>query len=188
MKHLHLTKLFAFAFIILLSITSCSQDELSDGELSGITVSLKTTSNDTNAVFLEIEDVQVRIGKDASLASSWTSLETINSGIHNVSDLNGDLELMLVNQSEMSSTYIYEIRLVLGDNNFLNMNETLVSLDVTGEGCKTPSNIIETEFNANHFYNVIINLDLDESVSFDENESMMTFKPKSYTEIRQIEY
>ncbi len=188
MKHLHLVKHFIFAFIVFLGAASCSQDELSNGELSGVTVSLKTTSSEADDVFLEIEDVQVRISDDVDSTSSWVSLKTINSGTHNVSDLNDDLELMLVDQFEMASTYIYEIRLVLGDNNFLNINETLVSLDIEGSGSKTPSNLVGTEFTANSVYNVVINLDLDQSISYNESEGMMTFNPKLYTEIRQIEY
>ena len=188
MKHLHLFKLFIVAFIVFLGTTSCSENELSNGELSGVTVSLKTTSSDATDVFLEIEDVQVRISEDVNSTSSWVSLKTINSGTHNVSDLNDELELMLVDQFEMVSTYIYEIRLVLGDNNFLSINETLVSLDVDGSGSKTPSNLVGTEFTGNSAYNVIINLDLDQSISYNESEGMMVFNPELYTEIRQIRY
>ncbi|MFD1017174.1 DUF4382 domain-containing protein [Winogradskyella rapida] len=187
MKLLQHLKSVTLILVVLISFSSCSKEELnSDGELSGISVSLKSSSALTSEVYLEIEAVQVRTGKDANSEASWVSLTDINAGTYNVSDLTDDLELTLVNESEMASGFIYEMRLVLGDNNFLNMNEVLVSLDVVGD--KTPSNVVETEFMANRFYDVIINLDLDEAISYDENTAMMTINPKLYTEIRQMQF
>ena len=75
--------------------------------------------------------------------------------------------------------------MVLGDNNFIDVNEILVNLDVTENGNATPSNLVKTEFAGNHIYDVVINLDVDESVIFDENENMMILDPKLYTEIRK---
>lgn len=186
MKHLQILKLFAFTFAILLSTTSCTKDDLdSDGQFAGISVSLKSTTSDLNKVYLDIEDVQIKVKEDGSLANAWMSLKAINTGTHNVSDLKGGSELLLVNHFEIKSAYIYEIRLVLGDTNFIDINQTLVSLDVAQIGNATPSNLVKTELKANHIYDIIINLNIDESIRYDVDENMMVLDPKLYTEIRQ---
>jgi len=187
MKYLHGIKFIAFSIIILLSATSCSKEELGrDRDFAGITVSLKSSAGNLNKVFIDIEDVQVKVKEDGSLPSSWISLSTINTGTHNVSNLRGDSELLLVDHFEIRPTYIYEIRLVLGDNNFIDVNETLVNLDVTEIGNATPSNLVSSQFEGNHIYQLVINLDIDESISLNEGENMMILNPKLYTEIRKF--
>lgn len=187
MKYLHNIKFIAFAFIILLSITSCSKEELGrDRDFAGITVSLRSSAGNLDKVFIDIEDVQVKVKEDGSLPSSWISLNTINTGTHNVSDLRGNSELLLVDHFEIRPTYIYEIRLVLGNNNFMDVNETLINLDVTENGNATPANLVSSQFEGNHIYQLIINLDIDESISFNEDEDMTILNPKLYTEIRKF--
>lgn len=186
MKHLHLIKLSIVAFVILLNATSCTKEEIdSDKHLVGVSVHLKSTTNNSNKVYLDIQDVQVKVKDDGSLPSAWMSLNTINSGTHNVSDLRADSELLLVDHSEIKSTYIYEIRLVLGENNFMDINQTLVSLDVAEIGNARPSNLVKTELESHHIYEVVINLDIDKSIRFDEDQDMMILNPKLYTEIRK---
>ncbi len=94
----------------------------------------------------------------------------------------------MVDNFEIESTYIYEIRLVLGNNNFIDLNNTLHSLDVSTLGNATPSNLVRTELVKHRFYDFVIDIDIDESVSFNEDENMMVLNPKLYTEIRQIQY
>lgn len=186
MKPIQTIKLFVFTLIII-NFSSCAKDDINnDSEYAGITVSLKSDSSELKKVFLEIEGVQVKVKEDGSLPNAWVNLSTINTGTHDVSDLRSESELLLVNNSEIKSTFIYEIRLVLGDNNFMNINETLVSLDVIENGNATPSNLIENEFEGNHFYNIMINLDIDASISFNETENMMTLNPKLFTEVRKF--
>ena len=187
MKYLQSIKFIAFSIIILLVTTSCSKEELGrDENFAGITVSLKSAEGNMDKVFLEIEDVQVKIKEDGNLPNAWIGLNALNTGTHNISDLRGDSELLLVNHFEITPTYIYEIRLVLGDNNFININNTLVNLDVTESGNATPSNLIKRNFEGNHIYDIIINIDIDESISLDEDEDMMILNPKLYTEIRKF--
>ncbi|MFK7831842.1 MAG: DUF4382 domain-containing protein [Winogradskyella sp.] len=187
MKHLQVTKLVVLICLIFFSLTSCSKEEVGrDQDFAGITVSLKSDSGELNNVFLDIEDIQVKITEDDNASSAWMSLNTINTGSHNVSDLRGDTELLLVNHYEIKPTYIHEIRLVLGDNNFINVNDMLVHLDVTEIGNAKPSNFVKKAFEGNHIYQVVINLDIDASVDFNATENMTVLNPKLYTQIRKF--
>lgn len=187
MKHLQTVKFSVLTFIILLSATSCSKEDLGrDQDFAAITVSLKSIGGEVDEVFLDFEDVQVKIKEDGNLPSAWISLNTINTGNHNVSDFRGESELLLVDHFEIRPAYIYEIRLVLGDNNFINLNETLINLEITENENAMPTNLVRSNFNGNHIYQIVINLDLNESISFNEAENTMILNPKIYTEIRKF--
>lgn len=188
MKHLHTLKVLVFTFIILTSTMSCSKEDTDNGNTSiaAVSVSLKSTTEDSNKVYLDIADVQIRVKEGT--ANDWVSLEAINTGAQNISALNNDTQLQLVDFVEIESAYVYEIRIVLGDNNFMDINQTLVSLDVTDKGSDTPSNLVHTAFEANHIYDIVLDLNLDESISYNASDNMMVLNPKLYTEIRQIEY
>ena len=188
MKHLQAIKFLAFTFIVLISATSCSKDEVdTTGELAAVSVSLKSTNQDLNKVYLDIADVQIRVTEEKS-TSNWVSLNAINAGTHNVSALTADNQLQLVSYFEIKSAYVYEIRIVLGDNNFMDIDQTLFSLDVADKGNATPSNLVNSEFEANHMYDIVIDLNLEESISFNTSDNMMVLNPKLYTEIRDIQY
>lgn len=187
MKHLQRIQIIIITLVLSISFSSCSKDDLDrDGNKAAISVTLKSDFSTYNNVYFDIEDVQVRVKEDASLANAWVSLNTINIGTHNVSELISDSELLLVDHFEVSPTFIYEVRLVLGDNNFININDTLVSLNIESNGNNTPSNLIKRDFEASYFYQLEIHVDLDESVSFNEEENMMVLNPKLYTEIRKF--
>ena len=189
MKHLQPIKSFFFTLVILACFTSCTKDDLNeDLNFSSVSVKLKSTTGELDKVYLEIEDVQLRVKEDGNLANAWLSLNAINKGTHNAYDLKEDSELQLVEDFQIESTYIYEIRLVLGDNNFIDLDNILQSLDVTNLGNATPSNLVRTELVKNRFYDFIIDIDIDKSISFNEEENMMVLNPKLYTEIRQIQY
>ncbi len=96
--------------------------------------------------------------------------------------------MQLVDDFQIESTYIYEIRLVLGDNNSIDLDNILHSLDVINLGNARPSNLVRTELVKNRFYDFIIDIDIDKSISYNEDENMMILNPKLYTEIRQIQY
>ena len=187
MNHLQSIKTIVLSLVFLISYTSCTKDDLGrDGNKAAITVNLKSNLSDYDDVYFDIEDVQIKVKEDGSLPNAWMSLNTINTGTHNVSELRSDSQLLLVDHFEVNPTYIYEVRLVLGDNNFMNVNDVLVNLDITSSGNGTPSNLIKRDFEASYIYQLEINIDLDESVSFNDDENMMILDPKLYTEIRKF--
>lgn len=190
MKHLQTIKFLVLTFIILTSATSCSKDDMGNknSQLAAVSVSLKSTTQDLNKVYLDIEDVQIRVKEEKTATNAWVSLNAINTGTHNVSALNDDAQLQLVDFAEIESAYVYEIRIVLSDNNFIDINQTLFSLDVLDKGNATPSNLVNTEFQSNHIYDIVIDLNLDESISFNATDNMMVLNPKLYTQIRDIQY
>lgn len=189
MKSLQTIKSVVFAVIILVCFTSCSKDDINtDAQFAGVSVKLKSTVGELEKVYIEVESVQLRVKENAEALDAWVTLNTINEGAQKTSDLIENSELLLVDGFEIKATSIYEIRLVLGDNNFVDLNNVLYSLDITEAGNAAPSSLVQSELLANHFYDFTIDIDIDESVSFDEAENMMVLNPKLYTELRQTKY
>jgi hypothetical protein len=187
MKNLQPIKSLLFALLFSVCITSCSKDDISVDK-TRISVNLKSTIiGQLNKVYMNIIDVQLKV-KETSNSEAWLSLNTINQGTYDVSNLSEDSPLLLVDNLEIEASYIYEIRLVLGDNNFIDINNILHSLETSSLGNATPSNIINTELSSKRRYDIVVDVDIDESVSFNEQENMMVLNPKLYTAIRQIEY
>jgi hypothetical protein len=189
MKLLQPIKSFFFTLFILACLTSCTKDDInSDNNLSSISVKLKSATGELDKVYLEIQDVHLKVKDNENEPNAWVSLNAINKGTYNVYDLTEEAELLLVDDFEIESSLIYGIRLVLGDNNFIDLDNTLHSLDVSDLGNATPSNVLRTELVKHRFYDFVINIDIDKSVSFNEPENMMVLSPNIYTEIRQIQY
>ncbi len=189
MKILQPIKSIFFAISILACFASCTKDDINaESNLASVSVKLKSSTGELDKVFIEIEDVQLRVKENDNTPNAWLSLNAINLGTYNAYDLIEDSELIMVDNFEIESGYIYEIRLVLGDNNFIDLDNTLHSLDVSNLGNATPSNVVRKELVKHVFYDFVIDIDIDESVSFNEEENMMVLNPKIYTEIRQIQY
>jgi Domain of unknown function (DUF4382) len=187
MKQFRPVKALFLFLMISLFITSCSKEEIKhSGEMSSVTVNLKSTIGELNNVFIDIKAVELRVKLEENAPNAWVNLETINQGTHNTSEL--EVQLILVNDFIINSTNIYEIRLVLGENNFINLNNVLHNLDIADLGNSKPSNLLDTELIANRFYDFVIDIDIDNSISFNEDENMMILDPQLYTEIRQYQY
>jgi len=187
MKHLQSIKSLFLSLIILVCFSNCTKEDVnSNQQLSSISVKLKSTVGTYNKVFVEIEDVQLKVKEDENASNAWISLNAINQGTYNIYDLRDNSELLLVNNFEIKSTYIYEIRLILGDNNFMDLDNILYSLDVTDLGNSAPSNLVKIDLNSNHIYDFVINIDIDNSVSYNEDQNMMVLDPELYTEITQF--
>ena len=187
MKYIQNKKSLFLSLIILVFFASCSKDEIHSGNQSaGITVKLKSTVGEFDKVYLEIEDVQLRVKEDTNASNAWISLNTINIGTYNIYDLRDDSELLLVDHFEMNPKYIYEIRLVLGENNFIDINNNLISFDVVSLDSLKPTNLVELDVAANHIYDFIIDINVDNSISFNEAQNSMVLNPEIYTEVRKF--
>lgn len=185
MKQFQLIKTLFFLMLIF-TATSCSKEDIEDNsKATHISVKLKSSNQSLSKVYLDIEDVEIRTAEKPNTTSSWKSLNTINQGVFNVSDLKEDKTLLLVDDFEVEATYVYEIRLVLGDNNFMDISNVLYSLDLANA---TPSNLIETQLNPKRRYDMVIDIDLDKSLSYSQEAGVVVLSPKLYTAIRQIEY
>ena len=79
---------------ILLGVTlffSCNDDtgSVTDSGMSNISIKLVDEPGDFDNVFVDIQDVMVKVNDDSEGDQGWVSLDPINTGVYDLLDLTG---------------------------------------------------------------------------------------------------
>lgn len=150
-----------------LALTSCSDDDDAGANPDGnaqITVRMVDAPGDYDAVNLDVEEVQVKTGTltDGDTEEEWTSLET-EAGIYNLLDLTGGVSQLLVDD-EIPAGYIDQIRLVLGDNNSIEIDGEELALATPSAQQSGLKIMINDDLDPGEIYNYILDFDVEESI------------------------
>jgi hypothetical protein len=187
MKNLQPLKNLLFIILIGYFVTSCSKEEINGNEdYTSISVNLSSSSELYSDVFLDIKDVQIQTGADSQNPGSWTSLGAINSGVFNFADMNNGAELVLVEDLVIPVSHIYQVKLVLGDDNAMVINNVVLAIDTPSEESKESKNVIDRALSANKSYEFTLEFELDNSIYV--NGMDVTLNPKMNTEMRLYEF
>lgn len=165
MKKYHL---FLFLFTLVTGLVSCSSDDDSaDKGTAKIAVKLTDAPGDYQGVFVEVEDVMIKTSAEGSDEEGWVSLEGVETGVYDLLKLTGGVTKLLVD-TQLSAGYLHQIRLVLGDNNYIlkgegeNQQQLLLQTPSAEQsGLKLQ---INEELQANAEYTFILDFDVDKSV------------------------
>jgi len=152
-------------FCIVVFIFGCGTENADQEiEKTSISVKLVDAPGDYDKVFVEVLDVQLKVVDDESVENSWLSLNAINKGVYNLLDLTGGVEALLVDNLKIPSGMIYEIRLVLGDNNSIVIDGQTFQLAMPSMYQKGLV-IRDVKFlKPNLNYNFILDFDVDQSI------------------------
>lgn len=164
MKKYHL---FVFLFALMSGLVSCSSDDSSSSEDSArVAVRLTDAPGDYKHVFVEVEDVMIKTTAEGGEEEGWVSLEGVNTGVIDLLSLTGGVTELLVD-TEIEAGYVHQLRLVLGDNNTIVLDDDTEAEYVL----KTPSGqqsglkvMINQELEAGENYTFIMDFDVDKSV------------------------
>ena len=184
MKFLLKLKIVLLCLIFLSLFTNCTKEEESSPiENSLVNVKLLGTQSQLNRFNLEILDVQLRVLEDETDPNAWLSLNAINTGIHDLTDFTGNQVITLVDFEQVPSEFIYNIKLVFGDENTLVKNGVEYIIDIESDYDHASVNVLEKQLVENKLYDFTIELNIDESVRFpSQNEAKLN--PKMNTEMR----
>ena len=166
MKKYHL---FLFLFALVTGFVSCSSDdsEGSDDEKARVAIKLTDAPGDYEQVLVEVEDVMIKTTAEGGEEEGWVSLEGANTGVIDLLSLTGGVTELLVD-TELEAGYLHQIRLVLGDNNTIVVQEGEVEREYA---LKTPSAeqsglkvMVGQDLEAGEDYTFILDFDVDKSV------------------------
>lgn len=166
MKKYHL---FFFLFALTAGFVSCSSDDSagSDDEKARVAIKLTDAPGDYEEVLVEVEDVMIKTTAEGSEEEGWVSLEGVNTGVIDLLSLTGGVTELLVD-AELEAGYLHQIRLVLGDNNTIKVDEDGT---IKEYALKTPSAeqsglkvMVGQELEADEDYTFILDFDVDKSV------------------------
>ncbi len=157
-----------------------SSENATNTDTASISIKLVDDPGDYENVFVDIIDVMVKYDTDdADDNSGWQSLDIINPGVYDLLELTGGLSLELVDNADIETGTLKQIRLVLGDaNSVLLSGETesrpLTTPSAQQSGLKIMVNqTIEAGFN----YDFILDFDVDESIVVAGNSGNIILKP-----------
>lgn len=175
-------KLKSFFLILLfgasISFSGCSDD---DANTSRVLLKLIDASGDYKEVNIDLIDILVNSHSDEE---GWTSLEKVNTGIYDLIKLTGGKEALLADV-ELPSGYLNQIRLVLGTENSVRLNDdddndendVFVSLKTPSAQQSGLKLNVHTELVAGVTYIFILDWDADRSIIKSGNSVNYILKP-----------
>lgn len=168
-------------FISILSIAffSCGKDDTSSPAQGNakISVKLMDAPGDYDHVYIDVVDVMVKVNNASSDEGSWQSLNAMNTGIYDLLELTGGVNVLLVDDFEVLSGTLNQIRLILGDDNTVVIDGQTYPLNTPSaqqSGLKIQVN--ETLL-PNIAYTFLLDFDVDESIVTAGNSGNINLKP-----------
>lgn len=165
---------------------SCNDSNDSDNnETATISVKLVDEPGDYQNVFVEIVDVKIKYENDdvdedgEDEEEGWESIGIINPGVYDLLELTGGVNLELVDNEDITTGTIKQIRLILGDDN---------SVVLEGESEARPLNtpsaqqsglkvMVNQPITAGFNYDFILDFDAGESIVMAGNSGNINLKP-----------
>ena len=177
MKKVKQFKIFLLSILAITMYNSCDSDDTSSEGTSRISVKLMDNPGDYDNVFVEVVDVKVKLNDASEDENGWVSLNAINTGVYDLLELTGGINVLLVDGFEVPSGTLNQIRLVLGDDNS-------VVIDGVSHPLNTPSaqqsglkiKINET-LSLNYEYTFLLDFDVSESIVVAGNSGNINLKP-----------
>ena len=178
MNKLNLFKIVIMFFFVAL-FTNCSEENASfDIEKANISVKLFDAPGDYESVFVEVKDVLLLIIDDKTVPNCWLSLNA-KEGIYDLLDLTGGVEALLVEDLKIPTGIVYEIKLLLGDNNTIVMNNGETLPLFTPNTLQTGLEIrIDQQIKPNLDYTFLLDFDVAQSIVKTPTPDYIILKPE----------
>ena len=144
---------------------------------SKISVKLMDDPGDYENVFIEVVDVKVKVNDDSEDDNGWQSLEAINTGVYDLLELTGGINVLLVDEYEIPSGMLNQIRLILGEDNTIVIDgETFPLRTPSAQQSGLKIKVNET-VEAGYNYTFLLDFDVDESIVMAGNSGNINLKP-----------
>src|SRR5690606_35523805 len=176
-KRLSSTLLVLFSLLFIAS--SCSDDD-NDSKLPGdgtakVQVVLVDAPGDYEEVNVDIQDVMINRTEDGE--NGWVSLTDVETGVYDLLKLTGGNRAILAD-NELPSGELEQIRLVLGDNNYLVIDGQEVPLTTpSAQQSGLKIHLDDTELEAGFTYSIVLDFDADKSVVKAGESTAYNLKP-----------
>lgn len=171
---------FNLILIIIILITAgCSNNTTSNTTTgnSKITVKLTDAPGDYEHVYIDVADVQVKINNDDDTENGWQSLEAINTGVYDLLELTGGVNVLLADDFQIPSGTLHQIRLVLGDNNTIVIDGDELPLSTPSAQQSGLKIQVNEELLPNFEYTFLLDFNVDESIVIAGNSGNIILKP-----------
>lgn len=175
LKHLK-SFLLVLTLIIFIGCTESNTTTSTQGT-SKISVKLMDDPGDYENVFIEVIDVKVKVNNDSEDDNGWQSLEVINTGVYDLLELTGGLNVLLVDEYEIPSGILNQIRLILGDDNTIVIDGETFPLKTPSAQQSGLKLKVNATVEAGYNYTFLLDFDVDESIVMAGNSGNINLKP-----------
>lgn len=180
MKAYNQLKIF-FLALIAITLFNCSDDDKSSENgtqgTSNISVRLTDNPGDYDNVFIDVIDVMVKVNDDSTGDDGWQSAGTINTGIYDLLELTGGLNVLLVDEFQVPSGTLNQIRLVLGEDNTIVIDGETFPLNTPSAQQSGLKININEQLLPGFSYDIVLDFDVDQSIVIAGNSGNINLKP-----------
>ncbi|WAC00897.1 DUF4382 domain-containing protein [Lacinutrix neustonica] len=144
---------------------------------SKISVRLMDMPGDFDNVFVDVQDVMIKLNDDSEGDSGWVSVEAINTGIYDLLELTGGIDVLLLDDFELPSGYLNQIRLVLGNDNTVVIDGETFPLNTPSAQQSGLKIKVNQNLEPNINYTFLLDFNVDASIVMASNSENINLKP-----------
>jgi hypothetical protein len=158
--------------ILMLGAVSCSDSE--GARYARLEVRLTDAPGDYQEVNIDIQGVQVRVenGEDSN---GWIPLD-VNAGVYNLLELTNGLDTLL-GTAELPPGKISQVRLMLGDDNTLKIDDMVVNLKTPSAQQSGLKVNVNADLKAGITYTILLDFDVARSIVKAGASGLFILKP-----------
>jgi hypothetical protein len=167
-----------FLSIITIFFTGCSENNSmsSTQGTASISVKLMDEPGDYENVFVEVVDAKVKYESDDT-ENGWISLEAINTGIYDLLELTGGVDVLLADDYEIPAGELKQLRLILGENNSIVIDGEELPLRTPSAQQSGLKIHVNQMLEPNISYTFLLDFNVDESIVMAGNSGNINLKP-----------
>lgn len=154
---------FLAILVLLTSIAfiSCSRKDSNSDSRARLQVSLTDDPGDYQAVYIDVQDIKINLTNDS--LSGWQSLTNVNTGQYDLLKLVNDDDTVLAD-ADIPTGRVHQIRLVLGIDNFVKINDQLIRLETPSAQQSGLKLNIQQDISAGILYKLLLDFDVAKSI------------------------
>jgi hypothetical protein len=165
--------------VLVITLFNCSDNDNNESiqGTSQISVKLMDRPGEYDNVFVEVVDVRIKVNDSGNDESGWVSLDAINTGVYDLLELTGGINVLLVDDFVIPSGTLNQIRLVLGDDNSVVIDGETFPLNTPSAQQSGLKIQVNETLEPNISYTFLLDFDVDESIVVAGNSGNINLKP-----------
>ena len=173
-----LTQLFlSFLFVTLYNCTSDSNSTMNQADgTAHISIKLVDAPGDYDKVFVDIQDIMIKMNDDSEGDNGWESLG-VTPGRYDLLELTGGQNAILIDDYEVLAGELSQMRLILGDDNSVFKGEDEFPLKTPSAQQSGLKLKINQTLEAGYLYSFVLDFDVAKSIVDAGNSNNIILKP-----------
>jgi hypothetical protein len=166
-------KMYSLVFATSLLLVACSREKKNsdlNSNKARLQVALTDDPGDYQEVIIDVQDIKINVTGDT--INGWQSLANVQRAQYDVLKLVNDQDTILAD-AEIPAGRVHQIRLILGDQNFVKINNQLIKLETPSAQQSGLKLNIQQDVSAGIMYKLLLDFDVAKSIVKTGNNKYM---------------